>query len=78
MGWIRVQIGQGVEPERRKREIRFGLWGNLSGATKILKRMEEIDVEGSVSFFKSRCGYCDCEIMFNIVALLDEQGGELQ
>jgi hypothetical protein len=35
-------------------------------AEKILNRMGDVDVPGSVAFFKRHGGYCDCEILFNV------------
>jgi hypothetical protein len=35
-------------------------------AAKILQSMPEIDIEGSLRFFESQDGWCDCEILFNV------------
>lgn len=35
-------------------------------AKNILETMSDIDIEGSMSFFESRGGFCDCEILLNI------------
>lgn len=32
----------------------------------ILETMPEIDIQASMEFFESRCGFCDCEILDNI------------
>lgn len=49
---------------------------NKDRATAILKKMskqEPIDIEGTLRFFESRGGYCDCEILFNVdVPMLKE------
>jgi len=36
-------------------------------ASKILKSMGNIDVTGSLKYFEKNGGYCDCEILFNVV-----------
>lgn len=39
-----------------------------SKATRILKAISDIDIDGSLRYFE-RCGaYCDCEILLNIEA----------
>jgi hypothetical protein len=38
-----------------------------SFATAILKTMDNIDIESSLEYFESKGGYCDCEILFNII-----------
>lgn len=35
-------------------------------AIAILEKMNDVDIDGSVSFFNSRGGHCDCEILFNV------------
>lgn len=35
-------------------------------ARNILKTMSNIDIESSMSFFESRGGFCDCEILYNV------------
>lgn len=37
-------------------------------AQAILEKMDAIDVPASLSFFETRGGYCDCEILFNVEA----------
>ena len=32
----------------------------------ILKTMKNIDIEGSLEYFESRGGYCDCELCMNV------------
>lgn len=36
-------------------------------ATKILSTMEGIDIVGTLAYFEDHGGYCDCEILFNVV-----------
>jgi Protein of unknown function (DUF2695) len=35
-------------------------------AEQILGEMGDIDVSGSVAFFRAHGGFCDCEILFNV------------
>lgn len=34
---------------------------------KILTSFENIDIERSIKFFEESGGFCDCEILFNVV-----------
>lgn len=36
------------------------------GARAILSTMEEVDLEGSLTWFREEGGECDCEILLNI------------
>lgn len=38
-----------------------------SFASKILNTMFEIDVKKSLEFFEEKGGFCDCEILLNVV-----------
>jgi len=38
-----------------------------SFAIAILKEMGNIDIDASISYFDEHGGYCDCEILFNVV-----------
>ena len=46
---------------------RCGGGRDKSYATKILSTMEGIDVDGTMACFETLGGYCDCEILFNVV-----------
>jgi hypothetical protein len=35
-------------------------------ATKVMLELGDVDIPGSIAFFKSHGGYCDCEILLNI------------
>ena len=37
-------------------------------ATAIMQSMGDVDVPGSLTYFESHGGHCDCEILFNIAA----------
>ena len=37
------------------------------GARSILQTIKVVDVEGTLEHFKAMGGYCDCEILFNVV-----------
>lgn len=39
-----------------------------SKARAILETMEGIDVEASLTYFESKGGYCDCEILMNVAS----------
>jgi hypothetical protein len=39
----------------------------LKGTAAILWDMQGIDVEGTLEYFKSLGGYCDCEVLLNVV-----------
>lgn len=41
--------------------------GNFKSARIILLEMGEIDIDESLAYCKRRGGYCDCEILYNIV-----------
>jgi hypothetical protein len=36
-------------------------------AEQIMTQMGDVDIPGSIEFFEQHGGYCDCEIMFNVV-----------
>lgn len=42
-------------------------------ARAILETMPDIDVEASLAFFEEYGGYCDCEILFNVVRQYEER-----
>jgi hypothetical protein len=35
-------------------------------AKHVMAEMGQIDIEGSLAFFREHGGYCDCEILFNV------------
>ena len=39
---------------------------DLYNAERVLRQMDDIDVEETIALCKSRGGCCDCEIMFNL------------
>lgn len=45
----------------------FRCYNDLRHSKKILKSLHNIDVEGSVEFLKNRGGYCDCEVITNVM-----------
>jgi len=58
--------------ETRKESARFGkpriVWNcehTLNIASRLLRKMG-FDVESSLTYFRSRGGYCDCEVLFNV------------
>jgi hypothetical protein len=42
-------------------------------ARAILETMPDIDIEASFAFFEEYGGYCDCEILFNVVREYEER-----
>lgn len=42
-------------------------------AREILESMPDIDVEASFAFFEEYGGYCDCEILLNVVTEYEER-----
>jgi hypothetical protein len=41
---------------------------DLEQATHILEEMEGLDIESTLAFLRQHGGYCDCEILLNVVA----------
>jgi hypothetical protein len=37
-------------------------------AKHVMRRMQDVDIEGSLAFFQQHGGYCDCEILLNVDA----------
>ncbi len=35
-------------------------------AKTMMRNMGNVDVEGTLAYCKEHCGYCDCEILFNV------------
>jgi Protein of unknown function (DUF2695) len=43
-------------------------------AEPLMREMGDIDVPGSIKFFQEHGGFCDCEILFNIMCTHDDNG----
>ena len=35
-------------------------------AKQVMQKMRNVDIDGSLAFFKRNGGHCDCEILFNV------------
>jgi hypothetical protein len=42
-------------------------WPTHALTKRVLKLMGHVDVEASIDFYKQHGGYCDCEVMLNVV-----------
>jgi hypothetical protein len=40
---------------------------DLRHTTKILRSLPNIDVEGTLEFLKEQGGFCDCEVLMNVL-----------
>lgn len=43
-------------------------------ALAILGDMGDIDIEASIALFEENCGFCDCEIIFNVEDVFNGSG----
>lgn len=50
-------------------EVRANCDHTTQHAETFLRKEKDMDVEGTLDYFKSRGGYCDCEILLNVIYL---------
>jgi hypothetical protein len=45
-------------------------------AEAVMAEFGEIDIDGTLEFFRQHGGYCDCEVLFNVDPDLDDPHGD--
>ena len=53
---------------REENEMVWTCAGDLTLSEKLLSEWYDVDVPGSLQFFREHGGYCDCEVLFNVAA----------
>lgn len=52
-----------------------GCQGDLRNTEKILKSLPDIDVEETLELYRAVGGYCDCEVLVNVVPNWTRENG---
>jgi hypothetical protein len=47
----------------------------LTMTEKVLKKFEGVDVPASLNMFRRCGGYCDCEMLFNVLPIMEQSNG---
>ena len=75
-----VNIHEVAVPGEEEPELQWTCHGDLRQSIATIAFMEtlditeDIDVDGTISYFQANGGYCDCEVLFNVVT--DEEADE--